>query len=385
MGRETRIRVLVVVGSTSRVGAGVAQSARLLAQAASTRGAEIEVLTLDDPHYQDDLPNWAPLAVRAFPAIGPKRYGFSLGLLVAALRSNAELVHVHGVWMFQCLAILVWALLRRKPYIVTPHGMLEDWIRKRSPILKRLISSTYQDRFLRGAATLHLLTEKERTDVAEFSEDGRATVVPNCVEPFETLPGPPGWWNQEFDGRDVYLFFGRIHEKKGCMELCSAWDALCSIDSSFRERSLLVFCGWNDGLRGFEDRVAEMMARHGNAAFPGPQYGQDKQRSFAAASFFVLPSKSEGLPMSVLEAWAAGKPTLMTAACNLAIGFEAGAALEIGEDEDGIRDGLTSASSLTPERRLAMAAAARSLVIERYSMPAVAARITEMYREALSR
>jgi hypothetical protein len=42
-----------------------------------------------------------------------------------------------------------------------------------------------------------------------------------------------------------------------------------------------------------------------------------------------LPSFSEGLPMSVLEAWSYGLPVVMTPECNLPEGFACGAALEI--------------------------------------------------------
>jgi glycosyltransferase involved in cell wall biosynthesis len=383
-GERRRLRILVVVASISRAGAGVAQSARLFAQAASGRSAEIEVMTSEDPFYREDVRSWMPLLVRAFPVIGPTRYGFSPGFLFALLRSDADIAHVHGVWTFHCLAVHLWALLKRRPYVVTPHGMLEAWIRKRSPVLKRIVSFLYQDRFLRRASLLHLLTEQERVDVADFASGGRVRIVPNYVEPFEPPGGPPGWWNGAFKGRDVYLFFGRIHEKKGCMELCAAWDRLCSGDVSFRDRSVLVFGGWVDGLQGFEDRVAELHARHGNVVFAGPQYGEDRDRSFAAASFFLLPSKSEGLPMSVLEAWAAGKPVLMTAACNLPIGFDVGAALQIGLDEADIRGGLTAASSMTTERRLEMALAARTLIADRYSVRTVAAEMLALYRDALT-
>lgn len=321
--------------------------------------------------------------MRAFPVIGPARYGFSPGLLRAVLRSKADVVHVHGVWMFHCLAVHLWAWLRRKPYVVTPHGMLEAWIRKRSPILKALISAVYQNRFLRDTALFHLLTEKERIDVAAFAPEGRMRIVSNCVEPFEAPGNRPAWWDDAFSGRDVYLFFGRIHEKKGCMELCAAWDRLCSEDPVFRDRSVLAFCGWVDGLQGFESRVAELQARHGNAVFAGPQYGKDKQHSIAAASFFLLPSKSEGLPMSVLEAWAAGKPVLMTPACNLSVGFDTGAAIEIGTEEAAIKAGLLAASRLESARRADMARAARALVDERYSVPTVGAGMMALYRDAL--
>ncbi len=384
VGRDMRRRrVLFVVSSISRAGAGVAESVRLLAKAVSEQSVDVEVMTLEDKYYRQDVDRWYPLSVRGFPMIGSPRYGFSPALCFRLLGSGADLVHVHGVWTFHCLAVYLWALLRRRPYVVTPHGMLEGWVRKRSPILKRIISLLYHTRFLRGAALFHLLTENESVDCADFASGGRSRVVPNYVEPFEQPPGRPGWWENAFEGRDVYLFFGRIHEVKGCAELCRAWDTLCAGDHAFRERSVLVFCGWIDGVRGFEQCVAEVRERHGNVVFSGPQYGEDKKRSIAAASFFLLPSRREGLPMSVLEAWAAGKPVLMTAGCNLAIGFDVGAAIEIGADEEGIRIGLRSASALTTERRSEMGRAGRRLVAERYSAHTVAAGMMALYHDAL--
>jgi glycosyltransferase involved in cell wall biosynthesis len=378
-------RIVFVVSSISRSGGGVAEAVRLLAQAVHGQSTGLEVMTLEDRYYREDLRNWPPLLVRAFTLIGTSRYGFSPGLLFALLRSDADIAHVHGVWTFECFAVYLWAMLKGKPYIVTPHGMLEAWVRKRSPVLKRIVSLLYQNRFLRRAALFHLLTERERVDVADFACDRRVRVVPNYVEPFEPPRDPPGWWHKEFEGRDVYLFFGRIHEKKGCVELCAAWDRLCSADAAFRDRSVLVFGGWIDGMQGFEDRVAELHARYGNVVFTGPQYGECKRRSFAVATFFLLPSKSEGLPIAILEAWAAGKPVLMSRECNLQIGFETGAALEIGFDEEGIRNGLMSASSMARQQRLEMARAARTLSAERYSVQAVASDMMALYRDALTR
>jgi hypothetical protein len=63
--------------------------------------------------------------------------------------------------------------------------------------------------------------------------------------------------------------------------------------------------------------------------------------------------------------------------------FAEGAALEIGPDEEGIRSGLVSASSMEPEQRLDMARAARVLVAGQYSSQTVAAEMMALYREAL--
>ena len=73
--------------------------------------------------------------------------------------------------------------------------------------------------------------------------------------------------------------------------------------------------------------------------------------SYSASDAFILPSKSEGLPMSILEAWAIGLPVLMSEACNLPLGFTHDAAIRIGESVEDLREALHDFKAL-PEARL---------------------------------
>jgi glycosyltransferase involved in cell wall biosynthesis len=262
--------------------------------------------------------------------------------------------------------------------------MLEPWIRARSAKLKGAVSSLYQNRFLRKAAGFHLLTDKETTDVAEFLTGQPAEIIRNFAQPFASDGARPGWWKPEFDGRKVYLFLGRIHEKKGCMELMDAWAKLSVEDSGFRDRSVLVFCGWNDGIGGFEARAAELGRQFGNVLFAGPQYGPDKHRSIAAARYFMLPSKSEGLPMAVLEAWAAGVPAILTLECNLAIGFERGAAFRTGFTPETIYPALKAADALPNEDWQAASERSRALVAEEFSEESVRNGLLSLYQAAIA-
>ncbi|MDB5525640.1 MAG: Poly(Glycerol-phosphate) alpha-glucosyltransferase [Rhizobium sp.] len=376
-------RLALALPTLSPLGGGVSEAARLHLSALTPAGFEqISVHTLDDSMEKVDPAQWVAAKLYLHKFYGPKSYSFAPGMFLSLMRAKPDLVHVHGVWQFQCAAVHLWSMLTGKPYVVSPHGMLEPWIRARSAKLKGAVASLYQDRFLRNAAGFHLLTEKETTDVAEFLRGQPTAIVRNFAEPFVSDSALPGWWKPAYDGREVYLFLGRIHEKKGCMELMQAWERLSSDDEAFRRKSLLVFCGWNDGINGFEARAEQLGKRFGNVLFAGPQYGIDKHRSMGVARYFMLPSKSEGLPMAVLEAWAAGKPAILSPECNLAIGFERGAAFQTGFTPETIYPALAAAYRLDQDAWNRASANARALVEAEFSEESVRNGLLGLYQAA---
>jgi glycosyltransferase involved in cell wall biosynthesis len=376
-------RLALAMPTLSPLGGGVSEAARLHLSALAPAGFEqISIHTLDQSTIKVDPAQWQAAKLYLHRFYGPKSYSFAPGMFLSLMRAKPDLVHVHGVWQFHCAAVHLWSMLTGKPYVVSPHGMLEPWIRARSARLKGAVSSLYQDRFLKKAAGFHLLTDKETTDVAEFLVGQPAKIVRNFAEPFSSDGNRPGWWKPEFEGRNIYLFLGRLHEKKGCMELMDAWERLSREDASFRDGSALVYCGWNDGIEGFEARAEALSREFGNVLFAGPQYGPDKHRSMASARYFLLPSKSEGLPMAVLEAWAAGVPAILTPECNLAIGFERGAAFRTGFTPETIYPALTTAHALSAEDWAAASERARTLVAEEFSEESVRNGLLDLYRAA---
>ncbi|WP_249155766.1 glycosyltransferase [Bradyrhizobium ottawaense] len=375
----------LLVPTITRAGGGVSEAVRLLHDAVIAEGRwTVEVHTIIAPGFDE-----ARAAYGATPVYGARRrdrtrYGFSPGLVKRLLISDAQVLHVHGLWGFHCLAAYLWHLKTGRPYVVTPHGMLERWIMQRSRLLKTAISIAYQRRFLRRAASIHVLTGKERSDVNDVVPNLPMTVVPNFVVAPENVVGlgRPSWWRKDLGGRTVFLFFGRIHAKKGCMELCDAWERRCTSDPTFAANTALVFCGWTDGLDALTPRIASLAERFGNVIHAGAQFGDDKWRSLAAASFMILPSKSEGLPLAVLESWAVGVPTVMTRECNLPEGFAAKAALAIKPDVGDIERGLGSAYALTDIERAEMIAAAQELTKSTFSRGSVGTRMIALYEAA---
>lgn len=267
------------------------------------------------------------------------------------------------------------------------------------------------------------------------------------------------------------LYLGRIHPKKGLANLIRAWavayaadarrqktedsdpssvlrpatpigsgptsdfDSDLSAHSSLHPSYLiphhspapwrLAIAGWEEGGHEAElkrlcnelglawNDARDQKAKDGghtaaSVSFLGPQFGEAKAACYRECDAFVLPSFSEGLPMVVLEAWAYGKPVLMTPECNLPEGFAAGAAIRIETNVESIAAGLRklfalSASSshsspLTPHTPsaggdghpssglslqasdlVAMGARGRELVRTRFTWPKIAADLRDVY------
>jgi poly(glycerol-phosphate) alpha-glucosyltransferase len=200
------------------------------------------------------------------------------------------------------------------------------------------------------------------------------------------------------------LFLGRIHPKKGLSGLLKAWAEIQNPKSGIQNSKdwQLVIAGWEQG--GHEGELIELCselrlsvvqrskhvpcsatAQGADVVFYGPAFGGEKVQLLRRADAFVLPSLSEGLPMSVLEAWAYGLPVVMTPECHLPEGFASQAALEIrnGKMGDSKWSGLQQLLDMSDSDRIEMGRRGRRLVEEKFTWPKVAAQMKQLYEEIL--
>lgn len=359
----------LLTSSASRLGGGVFEA--VVAQAGMIRmqGGEARIFTLADAFSSEDSARFAPSLVEVCPVFGPAQVGYAPGLVPAMLTSKLDCLHQAGIWMYPTRAGAVWARRTGKPHIISPHGMLDPWITARGRLKKAIARIGYERSAWKRAAFLHALTGKEADDIR--SESGRADsiVLPN--------PGPPASVPPEALREPSVVYIGRIHPKKNLTALVEAWKLLRPGGGA-----KLTIAGW-----GSDGDVAVLQRALANAPdsaeFIGPVYGEAKQRLLETARFTVLPTLSEGLPLSILESWAAGAPSIMTSEANLPEGFAANAAIECGYDARSIGDALMQALAMPEPQWLAMARAAHELAAGPFSAEALSVRWAEVYRRAI--
>src|SRR6266567_5612448 len=98
-----------LTGHLTHRSGGLYNSVRRLAQTLYECGAIVDVLGLVDRFGVDGLLAWAPLRPHSFRVLGPATVGYAPMLYAALARSQAELVHCHGIWMYPSLVCLRWA------------------------------------------------------------------------------------------------------------------------------------------------------------------------------------------------------------------------------------------------------------------------------------
>lgn len=380
-GDRGPLSVVQLTASTSRQAGGLLPTVQRISQVLADRGADVSVMGLEDPFTAQDRRSWSPLLPRTFSAFPPQAFGYSPGLSQALRSADANLVHIHGLWMYPSWANVATAKPSR-PYVVSPHGMLDPWALANSRLKKRIVATLFENRHLRGAACLHALAPSERLAMRSYGLKNPIAILPNGVDPAPPASGrDPVWKGHIESGKRILLFLGRVHPKKGLMPLLKALGGLWNGESTAADDWALVVAGWsqNDHQRDLEELVHQERLGE-RVRFVGPLHGQDKTDALHAADAFVLPSRSEGLPMTVLEAWSHGLPVAMTAACNIERGFLVDAAmrLDYGEHQElsGLREFLETPAAALRE----MGLRGRELVAREFDWPTIGSGFLALYR-----
>jgi glycosyltransferase involved in cell wall biosynthesis len=376
------VKIGLLTSWLSYRGGGVPAALQPLAGALEAQGVDVTVFGLNDSAVAVPQDGWGKASIRTAKPWPPRAFGYAPALPGLLRGSCLDLIHVHGLWMYSSLASVRWSSRCRRPRIISPHGMLDPWAVRRSAWKKRIAGVLYERVHLSGAVCLHALSEAELHAIRGAGLRNPVCVIPNGIDPPVGRPASIPAWADRVGSRRVLLFLGRLHPKKGLVNLIKAW-ARVRRHPAARDWALVI-AGWDQGghERVLQALIEELSLEH-FIFIVGPQLEEAKAASYALAGAFILPSVSEGLPMAVLEAWSYGLPVLMTEACSLPEGMAAGAALKIEPDVAGIAQGLCDLFSMSNAERSEMGARALRLAAARFSWPTVGEQMAAVYRWVL--
>lgn len=297
---------------------GVVRAVLDLSAATARAGDDVVVLTHD---AHDVPPEWREGGagfprVRALPAPAVPGGWFApwqLREVREGLR-GADAAHIHAMWTPSNAQVASAARAVGVPYVLTPHGMLDDWSMSQRRAKKKVYLALGGRRMLDRAGAVHCTASAEASQAKAWFSNPRVDVAPVLFDlgPYRELPGlgPSGRAFPFLEsGRPVLVFLSRLHEKKRPDLVLEAAAALRASGVDVE----VAIAGTGDAaleasLRGSIERLGLTDRAH----LLGMVKGVEKVSLLERADVFVLPTSQENFGIAIVEAMACGTPVVTT-------------------------------------------------------------------------
>ncbi len=367
---------------------GVTRAVLDMTRVMADLGHQITLLT----HDAQDVPReWAERAegepgARAI-TIPRVRPGAVLPEAAERALRGADVVHLHTPWLIDNVFLATRLRKLGKPYVLTVHGMLDDWCMAQKPMKKRLFLALAGGRLLRGAAAVHFTAEAERAQSQPWCGGPRCTpiVLPLIfdTEPYEQLPGPDEA-RQRFgvaEGERVVLYLGRLDAKKGVEHLVRAAPSIFEK----HPKAVVLLAGPDRG--EYPDMLRRLIAELGlgeRVRLVGPVTGELKTSLYQLADVFVLPTSQENFGFVLIESMACATPVVTTKGTDIWQELEAAGARIGTQDARAVAEGVNGVLSMPEAERRALGERGRAWTLQRFEMRTLSAEYERLYRTILA-
>jgi glycosyltransferase involved in cell wall biosynthesis len=369
---ERSLKIALVTDWYPPAVGGVEVQVQGLARALACRGHDVRVLTTSRGEDPDDVARVDRLPVPhlpgtriAVPARSPYR----------ALRERIEadrpdVVHAHGMFSTLAMGGLIAARALDVPSVVTHHSLIR-------PALLPWARLIYL--FASGRADLVTAVSRAAAlDAARASGRRDVLILPNGID----LPvdGPDGGRAGATPGIRVTSVM-RLTRKKMPYHLVRDFARVLERVSDPRRLRLTIV---GDGPeRARVERLATTLGIRGRVEFSGSRTRAEVVRILADSTLFVSPSHAEAFGLVLLEARAAGLPSVAMAGGGAGEVVEDGRQGLLAHSRREFVEAIVRLIEDAPlRRRLADASRAG---LERFSWDAVVAQHLDVYRLAMER
>jgi glycosyltransferase involved in cell wall biosynthesis len=400
---------------------GPAQGIRNIVPALAKFGVYNEVVSLDESnstfHTEDNF------AIHTLGHID-NIWWYSPKLVPWLVENLArfDLVIAHGLWRYTNYAI--WEAFKiydrkikgtrvntpRPFFFIMPHGMLDPYFqltkgRKFKAFRNEIYYKLISQKILEDCDGLLFTCKEELLLARQTFKNYRPSRELNIGYGIEAPPACNISMISSFlakfrqtSERPYLLFFSRIHEKKGLLELVKRYIEIVrqtrngSMATVGEEQKIfpdLVIAGpgidtqYGKKVLKFVSEYSELRER---IVFTGMLTGDAKWGALYGCEAFILPSHQENFGIAVVEALACGKPVLVSNQVNIWREIEEGGGGIIADDtEEGVSHLLNGWLSLSVEKKKAMGKKARLIFEKTFTIGPVAQRSISTFENYVSK
>jgi glycosyltransferase involved in cell wall biosynthesis len=278
-------------------------------------GFEVSVFT-SGPKSHMDVEDYDGIRVCRFPFSSvrlstsnekvPYRMTNPYNFLKELNEFSPDIVHAHDYRHFTSDLAAMYSRTSKKPLLMTLHGFFYN-----TGQFFRNVMSVYDKIFgqlsLKTAQRLICVSKRMALDRAISGFQSKISIVPNGV-PQNMAADCHGHddFKQKYGVRNkMILAVGRLSHQKGFEYLIEAHKKILEENDDYQ----LCIVGPD---AGSESALRQLAGEGKSVIFTGAIPRSELLQAYGAADMFVLPSLSEGCPLTLLEAMGFGKPIVAT-------------------------------------------------------------------------
>ncbi|MBO9699682.1 MAG: glycosyltransferase [Sporocytophaga sp.] len=241
---------------------------------------------------------------------------FSLPLFFNIKRDieRSDVVHINAIFNSSTAVALFWANRLNKKIILSPHGVLGDWILNQGLPFKRVWLNTFIKPYA-NKVIWHATAEQERKEILSHYPKAKIEVIPAGIyvnEYSKALSISKEAFLEKVVGKKIIadkiiIGMSRMHKKKGFDILIKAFKKLSEQSS---QKLLLLIAGEDEGEKGNLKNLIKALDLKDEVFLLPALYEEDKIKFLQVGDLFVLPSYNENFGIVVAEALASGTPVI---------------------------------------------------------------------------
>ena len=286
-----------------------------------------------------------------------------------------DIYHAQGIWQYPTYAIADVAKEKKKPYLITPRGMLypQD-IAKSNKFFKMLSLKFRLLRDLNKAACVHVTCEDEMVHCRQLGVTSPIAIIPNPVE-IKDYP------YQKNDSIFRLGYLGRLSPRKNVEGLIYAF---AELGEEVQKAELLIIGGGDEAYERFLKAEVERFGLK-NVRFVGFLSGEEKDRAIASCSVLAMPSEFENLGNVILEGLVRGIPCIATQGAPWKELETHRCGWWVKYNQTAITEAVRTALHTPVEELQEMGKNGRKLMESAYSIEAVALKMKKLYQWILKK
>ena len=293
--------------------------------------------------------------------------------------SDYDLYHANTMWLYTSHITCKTARKKRRPYVLSPHGMLYPTALKLKPWKKWPMRKLWFDKDIAQADCLHATCEQEMKYIREFGYKGPIAVIPNPV----VFPEGVGL-KTSASSKKVLGYLGRLHPIKKVENLLQgaslALGKGCDIPFSID-----VMGKGSDDYERFLKNVAVRLGLEGRVNFVGFVQGREKYERLANIWTLFVPSAQENFGMIVPEALICGTPVYASLGTPWGELNDCGCGWWEDNSPETIAEVIIKSLHKSYDDILAMGVRGRGLMEEKYEQHKVAQMMVNLYNWILGK